>query len=66
MSYMQACPGRIGKHVQHITFRLGGVVLNVVDPFLLPLLLPFLFYVPELVFQNESFMNCLIVLLLYC
>jgi hypothetical protein len=52
MPYMKACPGRIGKHIEHIVFGLDGIIESLECFMLPPILLPFLFYLLEIILHK--------------
>ena len=57
MAYVKSGSGRIGEHVQHIQSLLRGkrrVLCDVEGVMILPVLLPFLFYVGEWILAHGN------------
>ena len=52
VAYMQPGAAGIGKHIQDIAFRPGGIVGYLIAAFCRPALLPFLLYIAEIIFHS--------------
>jgi hypothetical protein len=51
MTYMQSRTAWIRKHIEHVELLLRRVIAYLVGVCIIPLLLPFLFNIPEIVFH---------------
>ena len=61
VTYMQASPGWVGKHVEHIVFRFGSIVADFINLFFDPGFAPFLFNSLDLVFRVFGHSNAVLV-----
>jgi hypothetical protein len=52
MAYVEAGAAGVGKHIKHVALGFAEIVVHGVGAGLLPVLLPFFFYFPEMVDHN--------------